>query len=157
MMNKEQSGFSVVELTVGMLAASMLAVTVCAIFVYGFSGWTQCNDEVELQRLGAVAARKLDWTLRGARRSGIVLTNSSAVVFRMTNDVWAKFYQDGDSLRYCTNVVSGGPDPYVVQGKVVSFQCVMANATAIGITLRMTNTVPPVVTQQVNMVVFPRN
>lgn len=146
-----------VELTLGIVAAAILALTVGAMLIYGYAGWKRCNEEVEVQRLGAVAARKLDWTLRGARRSGMILTNSSAVVFQMTNDVWARFYQDGASLRYDEDVSSGGADdPYVVQGRVVSpggFQCVASGVSAVSVSLRLADGV----TQQVDLVVFPRN
>lgn len=150
------SGFSVVELTFGILAAAILALTVGAMLSYGYSGWKRCNEEAEVQRLGAVAARNLDWTLRGARRSGMILTNSSAVVFQMTNDVWARFYQEGASVRYDADIGSAGTDSYVISNRLVStggFQCVASGVNAVSISLRLADGV----TQQIDMVVFPRN
>lgn len=151
----KRDGFSLVEITFGILAAAVLALTVGAMLIYGYGGWRRCKAEAELERDGAVALRTLDWTLRGAVLSGIVTTNSGEVTFRTTNGVVAKFYQDASDLRYDNDIATGGTDAYVITNLVSpgGFVCVPNGVNSVNITLKIAD----LVTHELNAVVFPRN
>lgn len=95
-----QSGFTAVELTVGMLAGAILAVTVGAMLVYGYSGWRACQRDAELQRDGAVVERLLNWELREAIRGRVVVTNGSQVVFQDADLAWHTVQGSGTALSY---------------------------------------------------------
>lgn len=63
---KEKTGFTVVELLIGIMAAAVLAITAGLLLVNIYQGWARGAAAVELEREAAVAIHTLELAVRSA-------------------------------------------------------------------------------------------
>ena len=66
MKSNDNSGFSLVELMVGMVSSAILALVFSAVLIYGSKGFWRLNREAEMQRDADVAMRTMDRIARAA-------------------------------------------------------------------------------------------
>lgn len=85
---EQKNGFSLVELMVGMVSASILALVFSAVLIYGSKGWWRLYHEAEMQCDADVAMRKMDKVIRGASNAtwgvsglSVVMTNGAVHLF----------------------------------------------------------------------------
>ncbi|MEI6148828.1 MAG: hypothetical protein WCS01_06995 [bacterium] len=88
-----KTGLTIVELMVGMVAASVLALTVGAIMYYSYRGWASVQAVGNMERDGALAMQTVANAVRGAASSNLT-------------SVAAQFAKQGDKLRYTRAGVS---------------------------------------------------
>jgi len=92
----QQSGLTIIELMVAMVAGAIVAVTAGAMLYYGYVAWRQNNAVVDIQRDATVALGAIGRAVRGA--VGVAVgaelraTNAAGVVQR--------FHVGGDGLLY---------------------------------------------------------
>lgn len=63
---RNEDGFTLVELMVGMLAASVLMLVVAAMLVFGWMGWRSSTDSVAMQRDAWIAMEELSREIRNS-------------------------------------------------------------------------------------------
>lgn len=78
-------GFTLVELLIGMVAASILALTAGVLLVNSYRGWIRSLALADLEREGMVAVSAINYAVRGASTNGLAcgvdtLTASGTVV-----------------------------------------------------------------------------
>jgi prepilin-type N-terminal cleavage/methylation domain-containing protein len=85
---KRQSGFSLVELMLAMVATAILSLAVGIMLVYAFRGWRQNTESVQMQRNATLAMRVMAREIRrtpveniSAGSSSLICTNASGTVF----------------------------------------------------------------------------
>ena len=61
---KTSRGFSIVELLMGMLASSILALAIGSVMVYVWTGWVRNSASVEMQRDSTLAMRTIAREIR---------------------------------------------------------------------------------------------
>lgn len=82
---RQQIGFTLVELLIGMVAASVLALTAGSLLANTYRGWVRSLALADLERDGMVAVSAINYAVRGASTNGLVygvgiLTVSGTVV-----------------------------------------------------------------------------
>lgn len=90
----KRSGFSLVELMAGMLAASIVALSVGSILYFSWVSWKRNNDSVNMQRDASLAMRVLAKEIRSSKMSdietGSYLKCSNATFNRVGSDLTYK-------------------------------------------------------------------
>jgi hypothetical protein len=129
-------GLTIVELMVGMVAASVLALTVGAIMYYSYRGWASVQSVGNMERDGALAMQAVAKEVRGAASSNVVAVAS-------------RFAKVGDVLRY----TRAGVSMDLVRQGVQSFTNIVSASSnqvtvvlnlrepTAGVTMSMTNVV----------------
>lgn len=113
-------GFSLVELLMGMVAASVLALIIAIVVGYSYGGWMRMRAMAELQRDAAIAMRGIAIELRP-------VSNDVATVV-------GRFVKTGDKLQY-TRADGTGMD--LVQANLVAFSVTPAsNRVDVALVLR---------------------
>ena len=76
MKSNSQTGFTVVELMIGILSASILALAVGIILANAYRGWVRGLAVADMERDASVAIHTLDLAVRGATNvvGGVTLT-----------------------------------------------------------------------------------
>jgi hypothetical protein len=119
---------------VGMVAASVLALTVGMMMFYFYRGWASVQSVGEMERDGALAMQTVANAVRGAASSNVV-------------SVAAQFARQGDRLRYTrvgvsVDLVRQGVETFtnIVSANRVTVVLTLREPTA-GVTMSMTNVV----------------
>ncbi len=123
------AGFTLVELTAGMVAGAVLALTVGAMLAFGYKGWKACKADADLQRDGAVVERLMHWQLREAVRGRVSVSTNNVVSYQDVNGGWHSFLRSGTALRY---------DGRDVITTVTGFSAV-SNERTVEITIQLSN------------------
>lgn len=83
MKKNSQKGFSLVELMIGIVAASVLALTAGALLGSIYKGWARSVAMADMERDAAVALHSLDLAVRGA--TNVVWSGSTLTAYWPTN------------------------------------------------------------------------
>ncbi len=134
-----QSGFTIVELLIGMIAALILALMAGVMLINTYRGWVRSLAAADMERDTAVALHALDLAVRGAVDT--VLTGPNTLQVRMTNGMvrafsaqWAGAPPRGSLYYY---PVLGGPGMTLVDKRLDSFgTTVTADVVRVTMTLR---------------------
>ena len=102
---QDRAGLTLVELMLGMLTASILALTVGAMLVYNYQGMARSSSMAELERDAALAVGTLDSAVRAASNVVAATTNKLQVSAGGNNRTFSVV---GRSLLYNPNGTSGG-------------------------------------------------
>lgn len=113
MKTKGQKGFTIIELTIGIVAAAILALTAGTMLVNTYKGWIRDLAVADMERDAAVAIHTLDLAVRGA--SNVVWNGSTLTVY--TNATGRVFSTSGVSPR--GNLIFNGMT--LVDGRLVTF------------------------------------
>jgi type II secretory pathway pseudopilin PulG len=134
---ESKNGFTVIELIVGMIAASMLAVIMSVVLFYGYTAWNRNSSFLELQRDATLAMQTLSKSLRQATATGVDLTQpGQIVVSNLNTTTLTSFYQQGGNL-ICNPAVNNGGVPFsLVRGWVIPSGFTCSNI-AQGVTMRL--------------------
>ena len=137
-----------------MLAAAVLAVSMGAMIVYAYAGWTKMQATANLERDGSLAMQTMSAAIRGGASDQWFAASSSNVVYDTNNAVMWSFFKSGSRL-VSVSVGSGSMD--LVRTGVTAFVCTPAgnrvtvalnlSAPAAGVTMNMTNIVAPRILQ----------
>lgn len=128
MNTRRHNGFTLVELMVGMLAASVLAITIGSMLFYAYMGWRATRAVSEMERDGSLAMHTMSRVIRGAALRDIKFKSfpyDKVVISNVNNSVEQSFYSSGSSLIY-TNRPDGMT---LVQDLVTGFVCVQGSST----------------------------
>lgn len=159
-----QRGFTLVELVIGIAAASLLALTVGMMLAAAYRGWVRSLAVADLERDMSVAVHTLDMAVRGAEDAVDFGVNKLQVrmpsngVVRAFSAEWSGSPARG-SLYYYPDYASGVRWP-VVDKRLVSF--ITSTAGVIRVTMTLTaiddNNQETLVTMGVtNMSIYMRN
>jgi hypothetical protein len=138
--NKAYSGLTIVELLVGIFAASVLAVTCSVIVELCFRTLRANREAVELQRDVDITTRTLYRAIRSSRRTQVTAPAAGATGWQLTIDSTSFYRADagrtpsasGSFLVYDPNTTAVGNEQVLVDGTLQS--CTFSNGTdAIGI------------------------
>jgi hypothetical protein len=137
MKRQATNGFTIVELAVGMLAASILAVTLGVMLFVGYTNWTRTTRALDMQRDTTLAMQTLMRVLRGASLGGVDLSQSHRIDFT-TNGVTQSFFQQGSNLLYNPNLTGGGTAFPLVRDRMVPASFTVSNITkGVGVSLQV--------------------
>lgn len=130
MKTSRQSGFTLVELMVGLIAASILAVTAGLMLAQAYQGWIRAMAVADMERDAAVALHTLDVAVRGASNA---VPNASGSTLTVDIPPYPSrvFSSSGTSPR--GSLSYNGMT--LVNGRLVTFTNSVANG---GITITMT-------------------
>jgi len=121
----KNSGFTIIELTIGMFAAAILALTTGCMLFYFYRGWMRMQTEADMHRDGALAMETMELAVRGASN---VTWNAGSGTLSVTNDagVGVQFLRYGTAS--LVSRASGRSDFPLVRSGVTGFTCT-TNAT----------------------------
>lgn len=112
----KSTGFTVIELMIGMLAMAVMALTVGSMLYFGWLGWRRSNEIVNMQRDASLALRVMAKEIRMSSIDDIIEGNP--LVCENANGT-ATFTGSGGNLD-----VSGSISMRLVRGWVGSFNTV---------------------------------
>lgn len=88
-----KKGFTIVELMVGMLAFSVMALVVATMLIYGWRGWVRSRELVSMQREASLSMLMIVKEIRNSTYAGI--TDGSGISF---SDTGSSFSESGNSI-----------------------------------------------------------
>lgn len=134
----QTQGFSILELMVAMISASILAITAGAMIFYAFAMWTTNVRAVELQRDETATMDLLTRKVREASAAYVTATNGLLQVRPGATNYVASFRKVGSNLEYDPGNGAGGQ--VLVNGRLVSFAATnMANGVYVELMLQDQN------------------
>ncbi len=86
-----RSGFTLVELMMAIMSASLLALVVGTMLVSGFTSWRYNNNAVNMQRDASLAMETIGWQIRQSVRGDISVPGAGVLDFsgsNITNVSW---------------------------------------------------------------------
>jgi prepilin-type N-terminal cleavage/methylation domain-containing protein len=108
---KSSQGFTVIELLMGMLASSILALTVGLVIYYGWQGWLRNVESVSMQRDAMIAMRVIEKKIRNAADGSISWSVGTLKVSNNTVYVSSQINPNSDvvvqSFNISTNAEGG--------------------------------------------------
>ena len=117
---RRQSGFTLVELMVGIIVGLILALTLGTMLYYIFVAWRSNSDQVELQRDATFAMDMISRAIRPASNFQISIPSSSTLNIGTTS-----FYLGGtgsNSLYYDPDTTAAGDETELIQQRVTNLQ-----------------------------------
>ena len=112
-----RKGFTIAELTVGMVSASILIMSVSIMLFAAFRDLSMNRRLVETQRDAAAAMHALDFGLRGASRFELTVTTNRINVAGSGRS----FYRSGRTLWYDPDTNAAGNEVALVNDKLLGF------------------------------------
>jgi len=136
---EHNAGFTMAELMVALVAASVLAITAGMTLVYSHSCWRRNNAAMELQRDATLAMYRLSRAVRGASANDVTTPLAGQSAERLTIQT-TEFRVDGDHLLYDPDTGIGGDEVVIVDGRLKTFTVTnLATGTGMSITLELQN------------------
>lgn len=147
-----QSGFTLQEMMLGLLCASMLALTMGVLLFYNYQGLAHLQSMATMQRDAALALHTMNDVIRCGSTSNMSWVGANSyLVVNNTNHVEGWRFSLTNNRLMCA--VSGGPSMALVQTGVTGFVCsltpsnvvVRLNLTesALNSSMYLTNTIYP--------------
>ena len=138
MSTRSQFGFSVVEVMVGIMAASILSITIGLMLFYSYQGWRRMQEAAEMQRDASLAMSTMASAIRGGWTNADVWSPStSELKISNTNRPVFRFKKNGNSLVYTIN---NGAGMVMATNSVSVFTCTTALNHSVQVVLNLTNT-----------------
>ncbi len=134
---EHNAGFTIIELMIALVAASILAITAGITLVYGHSGWRRNNAAMELQRDATLAMYRLSRAVRGASAADVTTPLAGQSAEQLTIQP-TEFRVNGDHLLYDPNTGTDGDEVVIVNGRLETFT-VTDLGTGVLITLELQN------------------
>lgn len=133
---KQRQGFSLVELMAGMLAASVLALTIGTMLFHAYDAWDDNHAAVNLHRDGQHAMDLMTRAIRNAAVTNIVTAvNNNLVIQDVATGQTVRFWRAARRLQYDPDIGAGGDTVVLVEAPDAVLFLVTPTATAIGIRL----------------------
>ena len=127
------------ELMVGILAASILAITIGAMLYYSYSGLRKMRALAEMERDGSLAMRTMSRVIRGASSNNIRNVSSSSVIVSNVNGITAQSFTLSSGKLVYTGGMGGAMD--LAQTDVAVFNCTpVSTNNQVRVVLTLTNT-----------------
>jgi len=120
MNTQRNSGFTLVELMVGMVSAAVLAVVFSAVVIYGYKGWNELQGQADMQADADVVMRTMDQIVRAASN---VTWSGSTLTVGLTNATTQTFTKTGSNFVW----VASGTTSILITNRVASFVCGVTN------------------------------
>jgi prepilin-type N-terminal cleavage/methylation domain-containing protein len=115
----QRRAFTLVELLVGMLAGSVLAVTAGLLLYYGYGEWRRNREGVAMQQDGRVAMEVIGRAVRAAATAQVAVV---AGELHLTNAACAsRFRAAGGDLLHDPNLAVAGDERPLVSGRLLAF------------------------------------
>lgn len=115
MVNKKHSGFTLIELMIGIIISSILALTTGIMIYYSYETWDKSKVAVELQRDATLAMDILSKNIRPSNSSDIQTSGSTLTIGNKS------FYLvSPGSLLYDPNSGVAGDEKVIVNNKVTA-------------------------------------
>jgi prepilin-type N-terminal cleavage/methylation domain-containing protein len=125
-------GFTLVEVLVAIVAASILVLTGGAMLYFSYLGWQRDTNAVDMQQDGSAAMLAITRYVRAAQPGG--LTAGGGVLTITTSNATVRISKSGSQLIFDPNTGVGGNELALVPSRVVSFTPV-AMTNRVGVTL----------------------
>lgn len=136
---EHNAGFTMVELMVTLVAASILAVTAGTTLVYSYSGWYRNNAALELQRDATLAMYRLSRAVRMASATDVTTPLAGQSAGQLTIKT-TEFRVNGDHLLYDPDTGIGGNEVVIVDGRLKTFTVTnLSTKTGVLINLELQN------------------
>lgn len=136
---EHNAGFTMVELLVALVAASILAITAGITLVYCYSGWCRNNAAVELQRDATLAMYRLSSAVRGASATDVNTPLAGQSAERLTIQQ-TEFRVNEKHLLYDPNTGIDGDEVVIVDGRLKTFTVTnLSTGTGVSIVLELQN------------------
>ncbi len=133
---RQREGYSLVELMAGMLAATVLALTIGTMLFHAYDAWDENHAAVNLHRDGQNAMDLMTRAIRNAAVTNIVTAvNNNLVVQDVAAGRTVRFWRAGRRLQYDPDIGTGGDTVELIEAPDVVRFLVTPTATAIGIRL----------------------
>jgi len=137
---EHNAGFTIVELIVALVAASILAITAGITLVYGYSGWRRNNAAVELQRDATLAMYRLSRAVRGASAADVTTPSAGQSAAQLTIQQTEFRVDDVNHLLYDPNTGIDGDEVVIVDGRLKTFAVTnLSTGAGISIILELQN------------------
>lgn len=128
-----KDGFTVIELMAGILASSVLILTVSSLLIMGWIGWRRNNESVNMQRDGSLAMRVIAEEIRKSGFTAITAGSDSLECVNPAGDT-VDFTVSGGRLDMAVN---GTFYMRLISGGVVAMETVKNTAeNSVQLTLR---------------------
>jgi Tfp pilus assembly protein PilW len=141
--NRMNSGFTSVELMVGAVAASILALTAGMMVYQAYDAWDESHAAVNLHREGMIASDLMRRAIRMASESDVTTTASSLTIsnIRLYNnsvaDSTVSFSVDDRDLVFDPDTGSNNDEIRFAEGATEAFVVDSSLSGSIGITLQL--------------------
>lgn len=112
-------GFTLVEILMALVAASVLALTAGALLVYLFDGLAWNTEQIEGHRDGAYAVAVLQHHLRSAAPGEVSVAGEEIRI--QSGGVIKRFRRVGEDLEFDPNLAAGGNDELLIRSGVTGF------------------------------------
>jgi hypothetical protein len=122
-----KGGFTLIELMVGTVSATVLALVFSAVLIFGYRGWTRLKAEADMQTDADVAMRTMDRIVRGASNATWIAGTSTLVVTNTSVHTFSK-PSSGSNLLWNTSTL--------IANRVGTFSCVKTGSI-VAVTLRL--------------------
>jgi len=132
----QRRGYSLVELLAGMLAASILALTLGTMLFHAYDAWDDNHDAVNLHRDGRNAMDLITRAIRDASMARVTTAeNNNLVIQNEAGTSSVRFWRTGRSLLYDPDTGAGGDEIVLVEARdAARFNVTM---TAADVTIRL--------------------
>jgi Tfp pilus assembly protein PilW len=90
-LNKQSSGFTIIELLMGVLASAIIALAAGSLLYFTWVGWRNARESVALHRDASVAMRIIEHRIRNAGSGEVGGLGSGTITFASEQD-----YESGD-------------------------------------------------------------
>lgn len=115
-----QAGFSLLELLVASVAASVLALTAGSMLVYAWISWRDVQEGCRMQQDAAIT---LTWIRNrvGETAPDNISANTGRLEFTSSSGRSSALYHQGSDLLYDPDVATDGDETTIVHGRMQSF------------------------------------
>lgn len=111
-----RSGFSLIELLIASVAASVLALTAGTMLVYAWMSWRDVQEGIEMQRDASLA---LSWMRNRVWAAGDdEVTVSGNALYIQTESGLSGIFQRNADLVYDSDLADEGGEQIIVEGRV---------------------------------------
>jgi Tfp pilus assembly protein PilW len=132
-MQEKKSGFSLVELLAGALAASILAITAGTMVFHAYDAWDENHRAVNVHRDGRNAMDMLSRAIRSASMTRVIrAVNNDLELAYADGTSSVRFRRNGRDLTFDPDTGTSGDEMMLIDDGIIRFD-VSASATAVAI------------------------
>jgi prepilin-type N-terminal cleavage/methylation domain-containing protein len=113
------AGFSLIELLVATVAASILALTASTMLILAWKSWGTLQEGIEMQRDASTTLIAMKHKLQGAAEEDVAITNLNGRLHLQIEN--ASFYPQGSDLIYDPDTGVSGNEMKMITGRLDAF------------------------------------
>ncbi len=133
---KRRGGYSLVELLAGMLAASVLTLTIGTMLYHAYDAWDENHDAVNLHRDARNAMDLMTRAIRvGAVTNVVTAVDDNLVIQDVARSRTVRFWRANSQLQYDPDISVSGDQMVLVESPDATRFDISSTATAITIRL----------------------